>query len=108
MTPIFDFDGPNLDQGFNNLRAGSPPEERRTRDFVETLWRSDEPYADPDFRAGFACDPDARFWEKHLGCSLFEAGEMLLPTSQRTRQVGLHHQDRTDHRDRAEDGPRQD
>jgi hypothetical protein len=61
MSQIFDYDGPNLDRGFINLRAGSHPEERLIQDFVETLWQSYEPYADPDFRAGFARDPDARF-----------------------------------------------
>ncbi|MFG1179337.1 hypothetical protein [Xanthobacter versatilis] len=47
-----------------------------------------EPYADPDFRHGFARDVDGRFWEMYLGCTLIEAGRNLLPIVERKRDGG--------------------
>lgn len=88
MTRIFDFDGANLDQGFVNLRAADHPTERQLHDLIEQMWRRYEPYADPDFRDGFARDVDGRFWEMYLGCTLLEAGRALLPVAERLRDGG--------------------
>lgn len=88
MTRIFDFDGPNLDRGFVNLRAADHPTERELHDLIERMWQLYEPYADPDFRDGFARDVDGRFWEMYLGCALLDAGHSLLPASERLREGG--------------------
>jgi hypothetical protein len=52
------------------------------------MWSTYEPYADPDFRQGFARDVDGRFWEMYLGCTLLEAGRTLLPAAERQRDGG--------------------
>ncbi|WP_292377550.1 hypothetical protein [Mesorhizobium sp.] len=88
MTRIFDFDGPNMNKGFINLRAAEHPEEKRLHSIIEGMWERYEPYADPDFRDGFARDVDARFWEMYLGWTFLEAGHALLPTSERLRERG--------------------
>ncbi|TIN00628.1 MAG: hypothetical protein E5Y34_11935 [Mesorhizobium sp.] len=88
MTRIFDFDGPNMNKGFINLRAAEHPEEKRLHSIIEGMWERYEPYADPDFRDGFARDVDARFWEMYLGWTFLEAGHALLPTSERLREGG--------------------
>jgi hypothetical protein len=43
------------------------------------MWLRFEPYADADYRAGFARDSDGRFWEMYLACALLDAGNHLLP-----------------------------
>lgn len=88
MTDLFDVDGPNLDLGFVNLKAAQFPEEQRLRTMLDAMWARYEPYADPDFRHGFARDVDARFWEMYLGCTLLEAGHQLLPVVERQREGG--------------------
>jgi hypothetical protein len=69
MSNLFDVDGPRLDLGYQNLKAG----------------RSE---FDPHFRNGFAKDPHAHFWEMELGCTLLNAGRRLLPTIERQRNGG--------------------
>lgn len=88
MTLLFDVDGPNLDLGFQNLKVAAFPIERELHDRIEAMWEIYEPYADPEFRYGFARDVDARFWEMYLGCTLLEAGRELLPVADRRRQGG--------------------
>lgn len=88
MARIFDFDGPNLDRGFANLRAPEHPVEHELHELIEPMWERYEPYADPDFRHGFARDVDGRFWEMYLGCALLDAGRNLLPVSERLREGG--------------------
>jgi len=88
MTLLFDVDGPNLDLGFQNLKAAEFPVEQEMHDQIEAMWTIYEPYADPDFRHGFARDVDGRFWEMYLGCTLLEAGRELLPVGDRRRQGG--------------------
>jgi len=83
---IFNFDGPNLNKGFINLRAAEHPEEKRLHSIIEGMWKRYEPYADPDFRDGFARDVDARFWEMYLGWTFLEAGHALLPASDRLHE----------------------
>jgi len=88
VARIFDFDGPNLNKGFINLRAAEHPEEKRLHDIIEAMWGHYEPYADPEFRDGFARDVDARFWEMYLGWTFLGAGLALLPASDRLREGG--------------------
>ncbi|MGV2981967.1 hypothetical protein ACERNI_17500 [Camelimonas sp. ID_303_24] len=88
MNRIFDFDGPNLNKGFIHLRAAEHPEEKRLHGIIEGMWERYEPYADPDFRDGFARDVDGRFWEMYLGWTFLEAGHALLPASDRLREGG--------------------
>lgn len=88
MTRIFDVDGDNLDQGFANIKAQRSRSEQEMHDLIERMWEIYEPYADPDFRQGFARDVDGRFWEMYLGCTLLEAGRSLLPTTDRLREGG--------------------
>jgi len=88
VARIFDFDGPNLDRGFANLREPEHSVEQELHELIERMWERYEPYADPDFRHGFARDVDGRFWEMYLGCALLDAGRILLPVSERLRDGG--------------------
>jgi len=88
VTHIFDVDGDNLDPGFVNIRARRYWAEQEMHERIEAMWETYEPYADPDFRHGFARDVDGRFWEMYLGCTLLEAGRALLPAAERLRDGG--------------------
>lgn len=88
MSDLFDIDGANLDLGFENLKAAASPAEQQLRETLQKMWIHYEPYADPDFRQGFARDVDGRFWEMYLGCTLLEAGRTLMPVADRQRQGG--------------------
>lgn len=76
---LFDVAGDNLDPGYMNLRAGEFEAERQIVAALEAMWLRFQPYADADYRAGFARDPDGRFWEMYLACALLDAGQHLLP-----------------------------
>jgi hypothetical protein len=80
--------GANFDRGYENVRNGHSATERRLRADLDAMWAIYEPYADPDFRDGFARDPDARFWEMFLGVQLLDAGKELLPSAERRRRGG--------------------
>ena len=88
MSDLFDVDGAKLDLGFENLKAAQFPIEQQRRAMLQEMWERYEPYADPDFRDGFARDVDGRFWEMYLGCTLLEAGRTLLPVAERPREGG--------------------
>jgi len=88
MSDLFDVDGPNLDGAFENLKSAEFPVERQLREMLQEMWSRFEPYADSDFRCGFARDVDGHFWEMYLGCSLLEAGRTLLPAVERQRAGG--------------------
>lgn len=88
MSDLFDVDGANLDGGFENLKSAELPIEQQLRAMLQEMWSRYEPYADSDFRHGFAPDVDGRFWEMYLGCSLLEAGRTLLPVAERQRDGG--------------------
>ncbi|QDL38747.1 hypothetical protein [Rhodoferax sediminis] len=88
MSNLFDVDGANLDLGFENLKAAESPIEQQLRAMLQEMWSRYEPYADSDFRHGFARDVDGRFWEMYLGCTLLEAGCTLLPVVERERDGG--------------------
>jgi hypothetical protein len=88
MPNLFDLDVEASDIGYINLRDARSSIERDMQSDLEAMWSTYEPYADPDFRSGFARDLDARFWEMYLGCVLIEAGKQLLPVAQRQRHGG--------------------
>lgn len=88
MSDLFDVDGANLDPGFENLKAAQFPIEQQLRSMLQEMWQRYAPYADPDFRYGFARDVDGRSWEMYLGCMLLEAGRALLPVVERRREGG--------------------
>lgn len=88
MSDLFDVDGANLDRGFENLKAAELQIEQQLHAMLQEMWERYEPYADPDFRQGFARDVDGRFWEMYLGCTLLEAGRTLLPVVERQREGG--------------------
>jgi hypothetical protein len=88
MSSLFEIDGENLDVGYKNLCEGKFPAERAMCSALNGMWATYEPYADPDFREGFARDPDGRFWELYLGSSLLAAGKKLLPTTERLLRGG--------------------
>ena len=89
MSDLFDGDDDaNLDLGFEKLKAAQSPIEQQLRAMLQEMWERYEPYADPDFREGFARDVDGRFWEMYLGCTLREAGRALLPVVERQREGG--------------------
>lgn len=88
MSDLFDVGGANLDLGFENLKAAESPIEQELRAMLQEMWSRYEPYADVDFRHGFARDVDGRFWEMYLGCTLLEAGRTLLPVDERQREGG--------------------
>jgi hypothetical protein len=88
MSDLFDVDGTNLDRGFENLKTAEFTNERQLRAMLQEMWTRYEPYADPDFRQGFARDVDGRFWEMYLGCTLLEAGALcFLESSDSARAV---------------------
>lgn len=74
-----DIVGPDLDVGYQNLGEGRYPIERDMVADLERLWQRFEPYADANFRAEFAREPEARFWEMALGVALLDAGKALRP-----------------------------
>lgn len=88
MSDLFNVDGPNLEPGFENLKTAVSPIEQELRAILQEMWTRYEPYADQDFRQGFARDVDGRFWEMYLGCTLLEAGLALLPAAERRREGG--------------------
>jgi hypothetical protein len=88
MTSLWDIEGDNLDGGYVNLREAQYAQEQEIRHALNAMWVVYEPYADPDFRQGFARDPDSRFWEMYLGYGLIEAGKTLLPAARRLREGG--------------------
>lgn len=88
MSDLFDVDGAHLDRGFENLKAAEFLVEHEIRAMLQDMWGRYEPYADPDFRQGFARDVDGRFWEMYLGCTLLEAGCILLPVVERQNEGG--------------------
>jgi len=88
MSNLFAVHGANLDRSFENLRVAESPYEQQLHTMLEDMWRLYEPFADPDFRQGFARDVDGRFWEMYLGCTFLEAGYSLLPAADRQREGG--------------------
>jgi len=78
QMPLFDVAGNGLDQGYMNLRDGDSAEERHIVATLERMWQRFEPFADLDFRQGFARDPDGRFWEMYLACALLDTDKVLL------------------------------
>jgi hypothetical protein len=88
MSDLFDVDGNNLDLGFKNLREAKYQIEQKLKATLQEMWTVYEPFADPDFRQGFARDIDARFWEMYLGCTLINAGKKLLPACNRKHEGG--------------------
>lgn len=85
---LFEFVYNNSDIAYQNIRNCLHRQERQIRDTLEAMWERYRAYADPDFRAAFARDPDARFWEMFLGCALLDAGKTLLRTKERKRGGG--------------------
>ncbi len=75
-------------RGFINIRAGASACERNIRAALQAMWDNFEPYADLDFRNAFTRDPEARFWEMILGCSLLQAGKALAPAAERQHDNG--------------------
>ena len=57
MTALFGIQGENLDRGYVNLAEGRYESERTIRAAHESMWERYEPFADPNFRQGFARDP---------------------------------------------------
>ena len=88
MSNLFNVEGANLDRGFENLKAAESAVEQQLQAILQKMWERYEPYADPDFRQGFARDVDGRFWEMYLGCMLLETGRVLLPAVERQREGG--------------------
>jgi tyrosyl-tRNA synthetase len=87
-TSLWDIQGDNLDRGYTNLREAKYVIEQEIRGALDAMWVLYEPYADLDFRHGFARDPDSRFWEMYVGCRLVDAGKTLVPASQRGSSGG--------------------
>jgi hypothetical protein len=86
--PLFDLEGADLDPGYLNLRTAELPVEQAIKAELEAMWVRFEPYADADFAAAFARDPDPRFWEMYLGCALLDAGKRLQPRANRPEGQG--------------------
>ena len=60
------------DQKYNIIRDSQGPNLKRSRSFIEGLWRKYRPYADRHFREQMQVDLDSRFWEMYLACTLLE------------------------------------
>jgi hypothetical protein len=54
MTALFDVEGNNLNLGYINLAAARYEVERVICTALEAMWERYEPFADLDFREGFA------------------------------------------------------
>ena len=69
MTSLFDVGGDNLDLGFVNIREGRFAAEQRLQRALEEMWSVYAPYADLDFRQGFAAipmlDSGRCIWDAH-------------------------------------------
>lgn len=87
MSEPFEIQGPELDRGYRNLREGASRSEREIRDKLSRLWHNYKPYADADFRQGFARDPEARFWEMYLGCTLLEPAKTFCSEARGSRRA---------------------
>ena len=88
MVDLFSLSGPDLDGGYLNIRAGAHAVERELRETLENFWAVYQPFADPNFVAEFAREPESRFWEMYVACQLLDAGKTLLPTAERSRRGG--------------------
>jgi hypothetical protein len=88
MANLWDVTGDNIDRAYQNLCSARSRIEREIRQVLASMWSVYEPYADLDFRQGFARDPEARFWEMYVGTRLLEAGKTLLLTANRPRVGG--------------------
>ena len=88
MVDLFSVSGPDLDGGYRNIRAGAHAVERELRETLEKFWTVYQPFADPNFVAEFAREPDSRFWEMYVAYQLLDAGKTLLPTAERSRRGG--------------------
>lgn len=88
MVDLFSFSAPDLDRGYLNIQAGAHAVERELRDTLERLWAVYQPFADQNFAAEFAREPDSRFWEMYFANQLLDAGKTLLPTAERSRRGG--------------------
>ena len=60
------------DQKYNIIRDSQGPNLKRSRSFIEGLWRKYQPYADRHFNKQMQLDVDSRFWEMYLACTLLE------------------------------------
>ncbi len=88
MIDLWGVEGDNVDIGYVNIREARARAEIEIRDAIDSMWAAYAPYADPDFKEAFARDPDARFWEMHLGCKLMASGKTLLAAEERKRDGG--------------------
>ena len=78
----------NVDEGYRNLLLRRSPVEQALAETLEIMWARYESYADPDYRSGFARDPEGRFWEMFLGIALLDGGKRLLRTDERQTTGG--------------------
>lgn len=85
---LWNIDGNDIDVTYRNIQSGTSETEAYIRASLDGMWQVYEPYADPDFRDGFARDPEARFWEMYIAVQLLEAGKMLVPSQKRDRSRG--------------------
>jgi len=60
------------DQKYNIISDSQTPNVKRSRSFIEGLWRKYQPYADRHFNEQMQVDVDSRFWEMYLACTLLE------------------------------------
>ena len=88
MPSLFETEGDNLHVIYRNLRDGETAREREIAGILNTMYERFEPYADNEFAVAFANDPEARFWEMFLGCTLLDAGKTLVPTTERPNNAG--------------------
>lgn len=83
--PLFAAAPHDADLGYLNLRAQKHKDEQAINAALEALWAKYEPYADKDFAAKFARQPDEHFWEMYLTVSLLDAGKKVRPRSELTK-----------------------
>ena len=72
--------GPASDIGYSNIRAAQDEYMRDAREHCEFLWKTYEPYADPEFLTEIRSNFDARYWEMYLTTYLIQNGyEVCCP-----------------------------
>jgi len=79
---LFDVIDPTAAVGYRNLQAAQYSTEAAIKDSLEALWARYEPYADTNFCAEFARQPDTRFWEMYLTVQLVDTGKRVCRRDQ--------------------------
>lgn len=77
MSGLLDYRGDDCDVIYKNLRDGKLTYELGLQKNLQKLWQIYQPYAEKGFIREFRKNPDQRYWEMYLCCSLLNKGIQL-------------------------------